>query len=190
MPRIYLGSSCFWFLALIIFALLVELSRPAAAQLGFQGGGRRHRGSETQDRQGYDLQTVTTVKGEVESLGSYGLMGWRVAPGMRTQGLVLKTAQGNITVNLGPPWYVNQQDFHLKAGDSLEVTGSKVTKDDRTRLLAARVKKDGQILKVRDEKGAPLWREQERGGRGSGGLGPGGMGSGHRGFGGPGQINW
>ena len=191
MPRIWLRANYFWFLSLITVTMLLELSGPAATQqLGFHGGGRRHGGSETQDRLKYNPQTVTTVKGQVESLGSYGMTGWRVAPGMQTQGLVLKTDKGNITIKLGPPWYVSKQGFYLNQGDSLEVTGSQVTRDGQTWLLAAQVKKDGQTLKVRDEKGVPLWREQDRGGRGSGGMGRGGMGSGGRSPGGRGQINW
>ena len=62
-------------------------------------------------RQQYDPQTVTTVKGQVESLGSYGQTGWHVAPGMQIQGLVLKTDKGDVTVDLGPPTYVSQQGF-------------------------------------------------------------------------------
>jgi hypothetical protein len=191
MPRICLEDSRFWSLPLIILTLMLAFSPPAAAQrLGFPGGGRRHGGSETQNRQRYNPQTVTTVKGQVESLGSYGATGWRAAPGMRLQGLVLKTDSGNITINLGPPWYVSKQGFYLKTGDSLEVTGSKVTQDDKIWLLAAQVKKDGQTLKVRDEKGVPLWRGQDRGERGAGGRGRGGMGSGGRGPGSRGPINW
>lgn len=191
MPRICLKDSHFWFLSMIILTMLIELSGPAAAQqLGFPGGGRRYGGSKTQDRQEYNPQTVTTIKGQVESLGSYGMTGWRVAPGMQSYGLVLKTDKGNITINLGPPWYVRKQGFDLKQGDSLEVTGSQVTRDGQTLLLAAQVKKDAQTLKLRDEKGVPLWREQDRGGRGSGGMGHGGMGSGGRSPGGRGLVNW
>ncbi|MGA9755428.1 MAG: hypothetical protein WBV23_09840 [Desulfobaccales bacterium] len=191
MQGIRLTNRWLWFSSLIILTILLELAWPAAAQqLGFPGGGRRHGGSETQERLEYNPQTVTTMKGQVETLGSYGMTGWRVAPGMQSQGLVLKTDKGNITINLGPPWYVRKQGFDLKQGDSLEVTGSQVTKDGQTLLLAAQVKKDGQTLKVRDEKGVPLWQEQERGGQGAGGRGRGGMGSGGRSPGGQGLINW
>ena len=113
------------------------------------------------------------------------MTGWRVTPGMQTQGLVLKTDTDHINVDLGPPWYVSKQGFHLNQGDSLEVTGSRVTSEGQTRLLATTVNKDGQTLKVRDEQGMPLWREQDRGGRGSRGMGSGG-----RGAGGRGQSNW
>ncbi len=106
-----------------------------------------------------------------------------VTPGMALQGLVLKTTKGNITVDLGPPWYVKKQGFSLRTGDTLEVTGSRVTKDEKTLLLAAEVKKNGQTLKVRDEKGAPLFRGQGPDGQGAKGRGGGGMGSGARGRG-------
>ena len=139
---------------LIILAVLMELSGSAAAQqYGVHGGSLRRGGAESQDLQGYDPQTVTTVKGQVESLGSYDMTGWRVAPGMRTQGVVLKTEAGDITVNLGPPWFPRKQDFTVKQGDTLEVTGSKVTRDDQTWLLATQVKNGEQTLKVRDENG-------------------------------------
>jgi hypothetical protein len=190
MSWIFLRPGYIWFLSLLIFTVLIELSGGASAQpYGFQGGSRRHGGQGSQDLQGYDPQTVTTVKGQVDSLGSYGMTGWRVAPGMRTQGLVLKTEQGNVTVNLGPPWYVHKQDFTFKPGDALEVTGSKVARDDQTMILAAQVKKEGQTLKVRDENGKPLWHEHDHGGGWSGGMGKGGMGSGGRGYG-RGPTNW
>jgi hypothetical protein len=86
LSRTRLRANYFWFLFLIILSMLAELSGPATAQpLGFHGGGRRHGGTETQDRLGYNPQTVTTVKGQVENLGSYGMTGWRVASGMQTQ---------------------------------------------------------------------------------------------------------
>ena len=155
-----------------------------AQQINIAPLGVRFSGSRTQEQQ-YNPQTVTTVKGQVEDLGSYGMTGWRVAPGMQTQGLILKTDKDQINVDLGPPWYVSKQGFHLNQGDSLEVTGSRVTIDGQTRLLAAKVNKDGQTLKVRDEQGMPLWREQDHRGRGSRGMGSGG-----RSPGGRGQVTW
>jgi hypothetical protein len=163
MRRIYLRKRWLW-LSLTLLTMILGLAWPGLAQhRGFGRGGGRGGGPGAQ---GYNPQTVTTVKGQVEDLGSYGMQGWRVAPGMQTKGLVLKTDKGSITVHLGPAWYVSQQGFKLKEGDTLEVTGSKVTKDEKTVLLAAEVKKNGQTLKVRDEQGAPLWREQGRGGPG------------------------
>ncbi len=174
-------SKRFWlWLAPIILTTILGLSGPVAAQhLGLG----RHGAPGAADRQLYNPRTVTTVQGQVADLGSYGMQGWRVTPGMALQGLVLKTANGNLTVNLGPPWYVSKQDFTLQTGDSLEVTGSKVTKDEKTVLLAAEVKKNGRTLKVRDEKGAPLFKGQGPDGQDTKGRGRGGMGSAGRGRG-------
>jgi hypothetical protein len=179
MPKIHLSTR--WWLSPIILTMILVLAWPAEAQhRGLGRGGN----PGAQDRQLYNPQTVTTVQGQVEDLGSYGMQGWRAAPGMAIQGLVLKTDKGNITVQLGPPWYVRKQGFTLQKGDTIEVTGSKVTKDEKTVLLAAEVKKNGQTLKVRDEKGAPLFRgqgpdEQETKGRGRSGMGSGGRGRGN-----------
>ena len=178
MPKIHLSTR--WWLSPIILTMILVLAWPAVAQHRGRGGGGD---PGAQDRQLYNPQTVTTVQGQVEDLGSYGMQGWRAAPGMAIQGLVLKTSKGNITINLGPPWFVSKQGFTLQKGDTLEVTGSKVTKDEKTVLLAAEVKKNGQTLKVRDEKGAPLCRGQGPDGQGTEGKGRGGMGSGGRGRG-------
>ncbi len=180
-----------WFSALIILAILLNPGGPAAAQWGGLGrGGGRDGGSVAHGRLEYNPQTVATVKGQVESLGSYGMTGWKAMPGMQIQGLLLKTDKGNITIYLGPPAYVRKQGFDLKQGDSLEVTGSQVTRDGRTLLLAAQVKKDGQTLKVRDEQGVPLWQEQDHGGRGAGSRVRGGAGSDGRNTGGAGLLNF
>ncbi len=104
MSMIGLTNHCFWLLSLVIIVMLFELSGPVGAQSrGFPGGGGRHEGSATKERLAYDPRTVTTVKGQVQTLGSYAMSGWRVAPGMQIQGLVLTTDQGNLTINLGPP---------------------------------------------------------------------------------------
>ncbi|MGO9580230.1 MAG: hypothetical protein ACLP2P_12545 [Desulfobaccales bacterium] len=182
MPKIHLSSRG-WLSPIILTTILVLAWMPPVQSRGLGGNSGRDGGTGEQDRRLYNPQTVTTVQGQVEDLGSYGMQGWRVAPGMKTQGLVLKTNTGNITINLGPPWYVRKQGFTLQKGDTLEVTGSKVTKDEKTVLLAAEVKKNGQTLKVRDEKGAPLFRGQGPDGQGTEGKGRGGMGSGGRGRG-------
>ena len=182
MPEIHLSIRC-WLSPIILTTILVLAWTPPVQSRGLGGTSGRDGGTEAQDRQLYNPQTVTTVQGQVEDLGSYGMQGWRGAPGMAIQGLVLKTAKGNLTVNLGPPWYVSKQGFTLQTGDTLEVTGSKVTQDEKTVLLAAEVKKNGQTLKVRDEKGAPLFRGQGPDGQETKGRGRGGMGSGGRGRG-------
>ena len=65
---------------------------------------------------------------------------------MRVHGLLLKTDNGNITVQMGPPAFVRKQGFDLKQGYTLEVTGSQITRDGQPLLLAARSEKRGADL--------------------------------------------
>jgi hypothetical protein len=157
-------------LLLFIFTSMPQLVGQVWAQpagMGSEGG--RPGG---QPRQMFDPRKAVTINGEIESLGSYGTSGWRSMPGMKLQGLVLKTDQGNIEVHLGPPNYVKEQNFFLQKGDILEVNGFKIVRDNQTAFFAAQVKKENQTLKLLDEKSMPVWRGHGPDGSGSGG-GPG-----------------
>ncbi|MBI4795423.1 MAG: hypothetical protein HY790_06225 [Deltaproteobacteria bacterium] len=111
------------------------LAQPAAggsggAQPGGMGPGMSPRGGRSAAKatviliHAYNPQTVTTVKGGVESLGTF-------PPQSRWAGVirsaVLKTEQGKITVYLAPDSFLQEQKVSLKAGDELAATGSKVS---------------------------------------------------------------
>jgi hypothetical protein len=132
------------------------------------GGG----GPGGQARPRFDPRQAITLKGQIESLGSYGRSGWRVAPGMVVQGLVLKTENGYAELDLGPPGYVTEKGFRLKMGDILEAVGFQAARDGRTIFFAATVKTPDQTLKLLDDQGSPLWRPRGPRGPGPGGMGP------------------
>jgi hypothetical protein len=71
--------------------------------------------------------------------------------------VILKTDQGSITVILGPAWFVTQAKLPLKAGDTMEVTGSKFTRNGQDFIIAKEVKANGKTLKLMDENNHPLW---------------------------------
>lgn len=115
----------------------------------------------------YNPLTVTTVAGQVEKLEEL-TMG-RGGQGMAFREVLLKTDQGSMMVHLGPGWYLDEQKFAVKAGDTLEATGSRVTLNNQPALIAREVKVNDKTLKLRDDQGLPAWR----------GMGPGpGMGPG------------
>ncbi|MFH1595142.1 MAG: hypothetical protein ABIG94_02045 [Pseudomonadota bacterium] len=159
-------------LALMIAISIIALVCPVLAQPGPGGGGgtepggglgpkksRRIMGphAERQLMRLYNPQTVTTVKGAVESLGTMPPSGGPTA----THSAVLKTDRGNITVYLGPDWYLDQQKISLKAGDKLAVTGSKVTLGGQPSIIAKDLKKGGgKTITLRDDKGVPVWLGQ------------------------------
>lgn len=115
----------------------------------------------------FDPSTVTTVTGRVQSVERYQRG--------RGQGVHL-LLEGDLDVVLGPAWYLDRQAVKVGAGDTIEVTGSRVQWGSRSALVAQSVKKDGQALTLRDASGSPAWR-----GQGPGRTGPGPQG----GFGGP-----
>jgi hypothetical protein len=145
--------------AAAIAVLMLASTGEAFAQRGVMGGyGGR-----------YDPQTVETVSGEVISID-------RVAYGRgRYYGVhvVLKTAAGELSVHLGPSWFVDRQTMKIAPHDALEITGSQVTYDGKPALIAAEVKKGNESLRLRTVDGFPLWRGSGIRGMGnSGSMGP------------------
>jgi hypothetical protein len=145
---------------LLAIGLGLALAGPALAQTGGgQGMGPgmgQGRGMGPGRGMGmYNPQTVTTIKGTVETPGPQ--MGR-----MQHVSWVVKTDQGNITVHLGPARYINQHQIVLKPGDAIEATGSKLEMGGGTMLVAKEVKVGGKTFQLRDDTGLPLWRGQGR----------------------------
>jgi hypothetical protein len=110
----------------------------------------------------YNPKTITTVKGSVLSLET-------VPPQSKDPGAmrstVLKMEKGEITVLLGPDWYLAEQKISLKAGDQLEMTGSKVTLAGKPTILASDLKVSAKSITLRNNRGFPLWLKGQPGNR-------------------------
>lgn len=104
----------------------------------------------------YDPKTVETLGGEVVSLEKF-TPGKRMSYGVH---FTLKTDKETIPVHLGPSWYVEKQTVALAQGDKVEVTGSRIMYEGKPTIIAAEVKKGGQVLKLRDTNGVPAWAGQ------------------------------
>jgi hypothetical protein len=105
----------------------------------------------------YDPQTVITVHGRVERLTKLPGIG-PGGPHEMDWVVILKSDQGNITVHLGPAWYLSQKRFSPNVGDMLGVIGSKITQNGRTVVVSREVTKNGETLRLRDDQGFPLWK--------------------------------
>ena len=107
----------------------------------------------------YDPKTVETVTGEVVKVD-------RITPMRGMSGgvhLVVKTDKGDVSVHLGPQWYLENQDVKIEPKDKVEIKGSRVTMQGQPALIAAEVKKGDEVLKLRDDAGIPLWAGWRRG---------------------------
>ena len=107
----------------------------------------------------YDAKTVETIGGKVLSIEN-------TTP-EKKQGhwvdLMLQTGMGIIAVQLGPAWYIDKQTPRIEANDTIMVTGSRVTMDGKSVVIAAEIRKQNQVVKLRDAKGIPLWPRVHQG---------------------------
>jgi hypothetical protein len=111
---------------------------------------------------GYDPNTVVTIEATVRAA--------RLTPPMPSLELERDLGEA-VTVLLGPPWYLELAGITFAPGDRLIVEGSKVMEDSgRVVVVVARVEKveEKVTLRLRDERGAPLWGHMGMGGRGRG----------------------
>ena len=134
-----------------IFSLLFVTE--AFAQQGMKWRGSGGWGAGSQYSRMYDSKTVKTVSGEVVKVDVF-------TPAKGMSGgvhLVLKTNKEEISVHLGPLWYIENQDIKIEPKDKISVTGSGITFEGKPAIIAAEIKKGGELLKLRDEKGFPLW---------------------------------
>lgn len=101
----------------------------------------------------YDTKTVETISGSVISIDQI-LPDKNMSVGIH---LLLNTVNGNVSIHLGPAWYIENQDIQIIKGDNVSVTGSKVTYNGDQVIIAKEVIEGDQLLKLRDENGYPLW---------------------------------
>ena len=110
------------------------------------------------DQTGDDSQEITTLEGRVEILGDFPRGKFGGPSGVKHSGVVLKTKNGRIVIHLGPAAYFSQNNFQIKAGDTLKVTGTRIMRDEAPLIQAREVKILRKRLKLRDKNGLPLWR--------------------------------
>ena len=138
--------------ALIAFVMVVSVAAGLYAQRSPMGKGGGWGPGSPYTRM-YNAQTVETVSGQVMSIDritpmkgmSYGVH------------LTLKTDKETISVHLGPSWYIDNQDVKLAPNDKIEVKGSRITFEGHPAIVAEEVKKDDEILTLRDANGFPAW---------------------------------
>ena len=71
--------------------------------------------------------------------------------------LTVKAGDETREVMLGPANFITGKGFAFAKGDSIEVTGSKITMGAMEFVIAREVVKDGKTLTLRDKTGTPQW---------------------------------
>lgn len=149
-------------LALAALISMVGISS-AFAQGSPRGRGGDGWGPQTQYGRLYNTNSVETITGRVVKVE-------QTTP-MRGMGsgvhLLVDTSEGTVPVHLGPSWFMQKQEMQFKTNDQVQITGSRVTFNNQPAVIAAEVRKDGQVLKLRDANGAPVWAGGRSSGQGS-----------------------
>ncbi len=136
---------------LTIFSLFFTID--SFAQMGSMWKGSGGWGMGMQYGKMFNPKTVETITGVVVSVDKITPMKG-MSQGMH---MILKTDKETIAVHLGPSWYIENQDIKIEQKDRVEVNGSRITFEGKPAIIAAEVKKGNEILKLRDEKGFPVW---------------------------------
>jgi len=157
----------------VIFILIVcaMFSKEASA---FWGDSARQSTSGLDVAAGYDVNTVTTIRGTVITTPV------KAEQGEHTQ-MTIATGQGITTVLLGPWSYWERQGFTINRDQEISITGSRAQgKDGSAYLFAQKLenKTVGETLSLRSDSGVPNWS------RGRGGAGAGAGQNSNRGVGG------
>lgn len=98
----------------------------------------------------YDFAAEVKVKGTVEEV--------KMVPGdFEGVRVMLKSGTETIIVHLAPEGFLKMLEFTVAKGDTLEVTGCKITGEVGPEILARDVVSGNNDLTLRDKKGLPAW---------------------------------
>ena len=135
------------FVLAAIAILFLAVSAYAKPRQGMMWRGSGGWGPGSQYNRMYIPKAVETVTGEVTAVD-------RITPAKGMSGGVhmnVKTDKETISVHLVPSWYLENQDVKIEA------KGARTTFAGKPAIIAAKVNKGDEVLKLRDDNGFPVW---------------------------------
>ena len=144
--------------ALAWVSVIVLLAGSFSPSLAIRRAGGQGWGATTLYGTLFDPDSIENLRGKVLSVEKFiplRQMGWGL--------LVMVSDQKGeeIAVHVGPGWYLEQQGFDIEPGESVGIRGSRITFNEKPAIIAIEVKKAGIVLQLRNEKGVPVWSEEE-----------------------------
>jgi hypothetical protein len=145
-------------IAAIAFVGLLIADQSHAQPAGIRWRGSGGWGPGTPYSKTYDPKTVDTISGEVVKIDTITPRKGMTA-GVR---MSVKTDKEEVSVHLGPGYFIENQDVKIAPKDKVEVKGSKITFDGKPAIIAMELKKGDEVLKLRDDAGFPVWSAWRR----------------------------
>lgn len=137
-------------------ALLIAglMAGQAQAQMAMRWIGTEGWGQATPYERLFNQFNLQVVTGSIYKIDTVTPM-----PGMSVGiQLVIRTAtREELTVHLGPAWYVRHQDMDLTLNDNVEVRGARFSLKGKDVIAAFEVRTSSRVLLLRDEDNVPYW---------------------------------
>jgi len=103
----------------------------------------------------YDPATVISISGIIQDVREM------VHPvGMKGIHVTLRVEKRTVQIYLCPARFLGAFELRLAKGDDIQVTGSKVKFGGSDLILARQVRKNNEVLVLRDEHGRPYWEDE------------------------------
>ncbi len=102
----------------------------------------------------FNPATLQSFKGEIASVETFSYV---TRPTPHKQ-ILLRTPGAEITVDLGPEWYLESQGIYVAPGEEVEIEGSLIKVNDTFFVIASSITQDGVTYKLREKNGLPIWR--------------------------------
>lgn len=137
-------------------ALLIAglMAGQAQAQMAMRWIGTEGWGQATPYERLFNQFNLQVVTGSIYKIDTVTPM-----PGMSVGiQLIIRTAtREELTVHLGPAWYVRHQDMDLTLNDNVEVRGARFSLKGKDVIAAFEVRTSSRVLLLRDEDNVPYW---------------------------------
>jgi hypothetical protein len=102
----------------------------------------------------YDPDKINTVQGTILNIKQV-FPEWE---GRYVQVILIQTDYGELNVYLAPSWFMERIHMRLTVGDAIEVTGAQTAIKDQQVMLAAELRKNEIIYRLRSKfDGSPVW---------------------------------
>lgn len=104
--------------------------------------------------QRFDPRAVETVDGRILGVDRTPIQD-QLAYGVH---ITVSTDRGRpVSVHLAPGWYLDEKGLRFAPREQVEVRGYRTEVRGEPAIIAEEIKKGGRVVRIRDERGRPLW---------------------------------
>lgn len=101
----------------------------------------------------FNRETLQTLHGQILKIEPFS-PGNRMCNGLH---IVLRTQSQDLSVHLGPQWYLEDQQIVLHYGMQVSATGSLIQFNGQPAMIATEISTEHGVLQLRSDDGVPYW---------------------------------